>query len=74
MSALDSLRHHPALSTPSKTESQKTVLKGATGRSVHLAQSHLMLAQKHHKENPSERTLSVIQAAQAHLQKVRFGR
>ena len=73
MSALDSMRHHPALSAPSKAEPRQTVLKGAASRSVHLAKSHLMLAQKRYEENPNERTLTVVQAAQAHLNKARFG-
>ena len=73
MSALDSLRHHPALSTPNKTEPSKTPLKGASSRSTHLARSHLMLAQKRYEEDPSPRTLSTLKGAKAHLRKVQFG-
>lgn len=73
MSALDSMRHHPALSDPSQSIEKESPLKGASNRSVQLAKSHLELAEKRYAEKPCAQTLLVLRSAQAHLKKMRFG-
>tara|TARA_Y100001934_G_C12284005_1_gene741397 strand:- start:845 stop:1066 length:222 start_codon:yes stop_codon:yes gene_type:complete len=73
MSALDSLRHHPALTAASDDKKKERAIKGATNRTVQLAKSHLELAERRYNESPCEHTLAILNAAQEHLRKVRFG-